>query len=148
MSEVSVTGDVALFGDARPASSLWESSGLTSVGSDFAEYAKGMQAAAGPEQVDRAVLRSSRLSMHAKKLIELDLDAAAESRYRAAATFAANHGRDQLASHALTLLSYFFALRGYAEKALNVEATGHDRKLMSLLIVPAVPHSYLNALKV
>ena len=67
MGEVSVTSDVALFGDALPASSLWESSCLTSIGSDFAEDAKGMQAAAGPEQVDRAALRSIRVSMHAKK---------------------------------------------------------------------------------
>jgi len=137
MSEVSLTGNVAFFGDARPESSLWESVGLTSVGSDFAEDAKGMdvpkdivaaermllqgfQATVGPEEVERAALRSIRLSMHAKRLMELNLDAAAEWRYRSAAALAANHGRDKLASHALAQLSYFFAHRKHVEEALKV----------------------------
>jgi hypothetical protein len=126
MSEVSVTtGEIPLFGAAQNAGSdMVEDSQGTFVprGISDAEQKllQGYHASFGPDETERAALRAIRLSQHAKYLMQIGADSAAEWRYRAGAELAGKHGREKLASHSLAQLSYFLSARGRGEMALEV----------------------------
>lgn len=126
MSEVSVSSaETPLFGAARSDTSdlVEDAQGmLVPRGISIAEkkLLQGYQASFGPDETERAALRAIRLSQHAKYLMQIGSDSAAEWRYRAGAELAGKHGRDKLASHSLAQLSYFLSNRGQGETALQV----------------------------
>jgi len=80
----------------------------------------------GPDETERAALSAIRLCQHAKHLMNQGLDGATEWRYKAGAELAEKHGRDKLASHSMSQLSYFLVLKGRDGEALKVadEAIG------------------------
>jgi len=125
MSEASMTAnDVPFFG-TKPSRSDWslDSRGFrvpTGIANAEDMLWKGFQASFGPDETERAALRAIRICQHAKMLVQLKLDAAAEWRYRAGAELASKYGRHKLASHCLAQLSYFLYVNGFEEKALDV----------------------------
>jgi hypothetical protein len=70
-------------------------------------------------RAERGAMRALRLYQHAKSLALVHHDAAAETRYVAAAEAAASHNRTRLAAHSLTRLSYFLSLRADQRRALD-----------------------------
>jgi tetratricopeptide (TPR) repeat protein len=79
----------------------------------------GEESSLPAEREERASLLALRLYQHAKHLALKHHDAAAEWRYLAAASLAAEHRRKRLAAHSLTRLAYFVHLRGRYEEAFD-----------------------------
>lgn len=125
MSEVSVTvGQTPLFGAPKDDTEMLEDAQGILVPRGIAlgeqKLLQGFQASFGPDETERAALSAIRLCQHAKFLMQMGADSAAEWRYRAGAELAGKHGRDKLASHSLAQLSYFLSVRGRGETALQV----------------------------
>jgi|EP00927_Polykrikos_kofoidii_P077064 hypothetical protein len=123
MSEASMTTKkIPLFGENPGRSELTlDDNGLqvtTGILTAEAMLLRGFQASFGPDETERASLRSIRICQHASFLQQLRLMASAELRFRLGAQLASKYGRNKLASHCLAQLSFMLSSNGAEDDAL------------------------------